>query len=193
MVDAQIAGPQVARDGQAIQTIVPVDMGKDGWDRAATAADELRAIAHGDGHGLAVHVTGPLGNAADSSDAFAGIDSTLLYAALAVVIVLLLLTYRSPVLWLLPVISVGVALIGAQALIYLLARHAGLTVNAMAAGILSVLVFGAGTDYALLLTSRSGRSCAGTPTGTRRWRSRCAGRARRSSPAPPPWPWHCSR
>jgi len=57
-----------------------------------------------------VHVTGPLGIAADSSDAFAGIGSTLLYAALAVVIVLLLLTYRSPALWLLPVASVGVAL-----------------------------------------------------------------------------------
>jgi putative drug exporter of the RND superfamily len=150
----QIAGPQSARDGQAIQTIVPVDVGKDGWDKAAIVADELRAIVHGGGDGLAVHVSGPLGTAADSSDAFAGIDSTLLYAALAVVIVLLLLTYRSPVLWLLPVISVAVALVGAQALIYLLARHAGLTVNAMAAGILSVLVFGAGTDYALLLTSR---------------------------------------
>ncbi len=154
VLDARIAGPQVARDGQALQTIVPVDVGKDGWEKAATAADELRAIVHGGGDGLAVHVAGPLGTAADSSDAFAGIDSTLLFAALAVVIVLLLLTYRSPVLWLLPVISVGVALVGAQALIYLLARHAGLTVNAMAAGILSVLVFGAGTDYALLLTSR---------------------------------------
>jgi putative drug exporter of the RND superfamily len=154
VVDAQIAGPQVARDGQAVQIIVPVDTGKDGWDKAATAAGELRTIAHNGSDGLSVHVTGPLGIAADSSDAFAGIDSTLLYAALAVVIVLLLLTYRSPVLWLLPVASVGVALIAAQALIYLLARHAGLTVNAMSAGILSVLVFGAGTDYALLLTSR---------------------------------------
>jgi RND superfamily putative drug exporter len=67
---------------------------------------------------------------------------------------LLLVSYRSPVLWLLPVISVGVALIGSQAVIYLLARHAGLTVNAQSAGILSVLVFGAGTDYALLLTAR---------------------------------------
>ena len=109
VVDAQIAGPQAARDGQAIQTIVPVNVGKDGWGPAATAADELRAIANADGHGLAVHVTGPLGTAADSSHAFAGIDSTLLFAALAVVIVLLLLTYRSPVLWLLPVISVGPA------------------------------------------------------------------------------------
>ena len=60
----------------------------------------------------------------------------------------------NPILWLLPVISAGVALTSAQALIYLLARHAGLTVNAQSAGILDVLVFGAGTDYALLLTAR---------------------------------------
>ena len=51
-------------------------------------------------------------------------------------------------------ISAGVALVSAQALIYLLAAHAGLTVNAQSAGILDVLVFGAGTDYALLLTAR---------------------------------------
>src|SRR5262249_51338733 len=81
-------------------------------------------------------------------------DSTLLYATLAVVIVLLLLTYRSPVLWLLPVLSAGVALITAEAVIYLLATHAGLTVNAQSAGILTVLVLGAGTDYALLLIAR---------------------------------------
>ena len=77
-----------------------------------------------------------------------------MFSALAVVIVLLLITYRSPVLWLLPVISAGVALTSAEAVIYLLAEHAGLTVNAQSAGILDVLVFGAGTDYALLLTAR---------------------------------------
>jgi RND superfamily putative drug exporter len=103
---------------------------------------------------MSVHITGPLGNAADSGNAFKGIDGTLLFSALAVVIVLLLLTYRSPVLWLLPVLSVGAALVTAEALIYLLAAHAGLTVNAQSAGILDVLVFGAGTDYALLLTAR---------------------------------------
>ena len=64
---------------------------------------------------------------------------------------MLLITYRSPVLWLLPIISAGVALTVAQAVIYLLAKHAGLIVNAQSAGILTVLVFGAGTDYALLL------------------------------------------
>lgn len=55
----------------------------------------------------ASHITGPLGNAADNATVFKGISSTLLYAALAVVIVILLITYRSPVLWLLPVISSG--------------------------------------------------------------------------------------
>ena len=67
---------------------------------------------------------------------------------------ILLITYRSPVLWLLPVISSGVALITAEAVIYLLAAHAGLTVNAQSAGILYVLVFGASTDYALLIVAR---------------------------------------
>src|SRR4029434_1532441 len=63
-------------------------------------------------------------------------------------------TYRSPVLWLLPIVTAGVALITAQSVIYLLADNAGLVVNAQSAGILTVLVFGAGTDYALLLVAR---------------------------------------
>jgi len=151
---SQIAGPLFAGDGQAIQTVVPVNLGKNGWNAASTAAGAIRGIAQANGHGLTVHITGPLGTAADSAKAFKGINGTLLYATLAIVIVLLLITYRSPVLWLLPVISAAVALTTAQGLIYLLAAHAGLTVNAQSAGILDVLVFGAGTDYALLLTAR---------------------------------------
>jgi putative drug exporter of the RND superfamily len=68
--------------------------------------------------------------------------------------VMLLLTYRSPILWLLPVLSAGFALFAAQGVIYLLARYADLSVNGQSAGILTVLVFGAGTDYALLLVAR---------------------------------------
>jgi putative drug exporter of the RND superfamily len=154
VVHGQVAGPFVARDGKAIETIVPVNLGHEGWNHAGTAADSLRNIAVSGSQGMTIHIAGPLGYAADSGKAFKGIDSTLLFSALAVVIVLLLITYRSPVLWLLPVISAGVALVSAQALIYLLAAHAGLTVNAQSAGILDVLVFGAGTDYALLLTAR---------------------------------------
>src|SRR4051812_49123441 len=69
------------------------------------------------------------GIAADSAEAFSGIDSTLLLAALGVVIVMLLITYRSPTLLIMPLLSVIAALFSAQAVIYLLAAHAGLTVN----------------------------------------------------------------
>ena len=150
----KITGPIPSTDGQAVQTIVPINLGPDGWSKAAAAVDELRAVT-GDGDpGLSVHITGPAGSAADSSKAFSGIDSTLLFGTIAGVVVILLFTYRSPTLWLLPVISAGIALTAAQAVIYLLAEHAGLTVNAQSAGILTVLVFGAGTDYALLLVAR---------------------------------------
>jgi len=150
----QVAGPFSSADGKAMQTILQVNLGAQGWNGAAKAADSIRAITTSNAGGLASHITGPLGNAADNSKVFKGIENTLLYAAVAVVIVILLITYRSPVLWLLPVISSAVALITAQAVIYLLAAHAGLTVNAQSAGILDVLVFGASTDYALLIVAR---------------------------------------
>ena len=153
VLHGQVTGPIPAADGKAIETIVLVDLGSKGWNAAAPAASSLRAIASAGADGLTVHIAGPLGTAADSSNAFKGIDGTLLFAALAVVIIILLITYRSPVLWLLPVIAAGVSLATAQGIIYLLAKH-GLTVNAQSAGILDVLVFGAGTDYALLLTAR---------------------------------------
>jgi RND superfamily putative drug exporter len=152
VVHGQVAGPFFARDGKAIETIVPVNLGSKGWNGASAAVMALRNIGRAHANGLATHITGPLGSAADSASSFKGIDGTLLIATLIIVIVLLLITYRSPVLWLLPVMSAGIALI--SALIYLLAKHAGLTVNAQSAGILYVLVFGAGTDYALLLTAR---------------------------------------
>ncbi|MFD3610716.1 MMPL family transporter [Streptomyces atroolivaceus] len=138
----------------AAQIFVPVIMDEKGWERIGPAVDSVRNVVGSSGGGLAVHVTGPGGVAADSSEAFSGIDSTLLLAALAVVIVMLLITYRSPTLLVLPVVAVVAALLTAQALIYLLAAHAGLTVNGQSAGILTVLVFGAGTDYALLLVAR---------------------------------------
>jgi len=153
-VPGQVTGPIPAADGKAMQTIVGVNLGSQGWNKAARAVAAIRAITRADAHGLASYVTGPLGNAADTSNAASGIQSTLLYVAVAIVIVILLISYRSPVLWLLPVISSGVALITAEAVIYLLAARAGLTVNEQSAGILNVLVFGASTDYALLIVAR---------------------------------------
>jgi len=146
-------GPIPSRDKSAIRVEVPINAGSAGWDKLSAAVTDMRSIAKASPAGLSVHFTGPGGFAADSSAAFSGIDGKLLYSALAVVIFILLITYRSPVLWLLPVVSAGLALTVAQAVVYLLARN-GLTVNAQSAGILTVLVFGAGTDYALLLVAR---------------------------------------
>ncbi|WP_327683511.1 MMPL family transporter [Kitasatospora sp. NBC_00458] len=150
----RVVGPVESADGQAMQTIVPIDIGTGGWQDLRPAVDSLRATAAANSLGMTTHVTGPAGIGADQAEAFAGIDSTLLAATVSVVIILLLLTYRSPVLWALPLFSAAGALVVAQAVIYLLAEHSGLTVNAQSAGILIVLVLGAGTDYALLLTAR---------------------------------------
>ncbi|MFE7956471.1 MMPL family transporter [Streptomyces sp. NPDC057413] len=139
---------------RAAQIYVPITMDASGWQHIQPAVHSIRDRVGEGGAGLAVYITGPGGTAADSAKAFAGIDSTLLFSAMAVVIVMLLLTYRSPILLFVPLIGVVVSLFTAQALIYLLARHAGLTVNGQSAGILTVLVFGAGTDYALLLVAR---------------------------------------
>ena len=149
-----VVGPQESEDGRALQTVVPVDIGSNGWNDLKPAVEGMRATAATGSDGMATHVTGPAGIGADQAAAFEGIDGTLLFGTVAVVIVLLLLTYRSPVLWVLPLLAAGVSLATSQALIYLLAAHAGLTVNAQSAGILIVLVLGAGTDYALLLTAR---------------------------------------
>lgn len=153
---AETRGPVYDRavDPRAAQIYVPITMDEKGWERIAPAVDSIRHAAGTGAAGLAVHITGPGGTSADFSEAFEGIDSTLLLAAMGVVVIMLLLTYRSPTLLLVPLLSVVVALFTAQALIYFLAEHAGLTVNGQSAGILTVLVFGAGTDYALLLVAR---------------------------------------
>ena len=153
-LDGAVVGPIPSEDGQALQLVVPLNVGSDGWEAIAPLVDGMRAEASDGPDGLTAYVTGPAGSAADSSEAFAGIDGALLFAALGVVIVILLLTYRSPVLWILPIFSAVIALFCSQAVVYLLARYADLTVNAQSASILTVLVVGAGTDYALLLVAR---------------------------------------
>src|SRR6266511_3615303 len=139
-VGGKVVGPIPASDSRALQVVVPIKAGEDGWNAIAPVVKDLRSITHAGGG--RVYVTGPAGYAADFNHVFQGFDSILLF------------TYRSPVLWILPLACVLVALTAAQAVIYLLARHAGLTVNGQSAFLLTVLVFGAGTDYALLLVAR---------------------------------------
>jgi RND superfamily putative drug exporter len=155
-VTGKVLGPILSRDGQALQVVVPVKVNSEGngWQQLTPRVEQLRSIAHANAGDLHAYVTGPGGYFADFANVFSGFDTTLLYITALIVIVILLLTYRSPALWILPLACVFVALTAAQAVIYLLARHAGLTVNGQTAFILTVLVFGAGTDYALLLTAR---------------------------------------
>jgi len=153
-VTGQVAGPVPAQDGKALQVLAPIKVDTAGWDKIVDVVDAIKAKTGSGTDGLSIYLTGPAGNAADSAGAFRGIDGTLLYTTLGIVAIILLITYRSPVLWLLPIVTAGVALSTAQGVIYLLGKNAGLVVNAQSAGILTVLVFGAGTDYALLLVAR---------------------------------------
>lgn len=150
-----VAGPPAAvipsADGKAIEAIVNVDGSSIGTIGDGVAS--LRGAVKG-APGLSVHVTGPAGLAADFGAAFKALDVKLLVGTATVVIVVLLLVYRSPFLWAVPLAGVGVALLVAQALVYSTVRATGLTSNGQSQGLLTVLVFGAGTDYALLLISR---------------------------------------
>ncbi|WP_018636248.1 MMPL family transporter [Parafrankia elaeagni] len=143
-------------DGKAVVLTVPLPQSTDAEQftedigRIRNISDDAAAAEPG----LDSAVTGPAGLVADTYDVFAEIENALLLATASIVAVILLLVYRSPFLWIVPLLSVGIADQAAAGLIYLLARHADLTVNGQSAGMLRVLVFGAGTDYALLLIAR---------------------------------------
>jgi putative drug exporter of the RND superfamily len=139
-------------DGKALLLSFPLAGGDEAQSEAATRVKEQ--LAGGAPAGLRTALTGSAGAVDDIFDAFEGMDVTLLLVTGAVVVLLLLLTYRSPVLWLVPLLSVAVASQLASAAVYLLARAGGLTVDFQSQSVLTVLVFGVGIDYALLLVAR---------------------------------------
>ena len=149
-----LAGPPVppvpSEDGEAVQVVLLVD---DDLEVLEATVDQMREILAEPG-GPPGSVTGAAGLTTDLVKVFGEIDTTLLLATAVVVVVILLLVYRSPVLWLLPLLSVGLAFSLAAGVIYVLARDDVLALDGQSQGILTVLVFGAGTDYALLLISR---------------------------------------
>ena len=143
----------VSEDGTAATVFIPVTT-KDAVETAEVVT-ELRAEAKADlPEGLTAQVTGPAAIQADLAAVFDGANFRLLAATASVVAILLVITYRSPFLWLVPLTVVGVA----DQLAAVLATHTlaafGVLWDESTIGILSVLVFGAGTDYALLLISR---------------------------------------
>jgi RND superfamily putative drug exporter len=155
----EVAPPKFADDGKTANISVPL-IGKTGnvsvnGDDLVNYEKKVLATARaGAPAGLAIHSAGAGGLLVAFIDSFKGIDGTLLIAAVIVVIAILLIVYRSPILWIFPLLSAVFALGAAALIIYPLAKHNVLTLNGQSQGILFVLVLGAGTDYALLLISR---------------------------------------
>ena len=145
---------EISEDNTTAVITIPMDEIEDNEPRNERVA-ELREIAKEDiPEGLVVYVTGPEGFQADLAGVFEGADFVLLGATVIIVIVLLLFTYRSPVLWIVPLAVVGTADGMAGQIGRNVAAFFGITADGSITGILSVLVFGAGTNYALLLIAR---------------------------------------
>ncbi len=115
--------------------------------------DTYRTLVSGDRDGLTTQVGGPGGISADAIKVFENINGTLILAAVLLVFVLLILIYRSPIFWFFPLLAVGISELTSQSFGFGL-TELGVTVNGQSSSISSILVLGAGTDYALLLVSR---------------------------------------
>ncbi|MEG8276725.1 MMPL family transporter [Streptomyces sp. AHA2] len=138
-------------DRRAMQAVVQLE--PDLGEELPTALDSVRAAA-GDVPGTQARIAGPAASQADLSDAFAGIDGLLLGVALGAVLLILLLVHRSVLLPFLIILSSVFALGLACAVVYALAERDVVRVDGQVQGILSILVIGAATDYALLLAAR---------------------------------------
>ncbi|MFE3736813.1 MMPL family transporter [Streptomyces sp. NPDC059134] len=140
-----------SEDGRALEGVVPLSPGL--GDELRPTVERIQQAADGVA-GTTARIAGPAASQADLSDAFAGIDGLLLGVALAVVLLILLLVYRSVLLPLIIIVGAVFALGLACAVVYVLADHEIVRVDGQVQGILSILVIGAATDYALLLTAR---------------------------------------
>jgi len=142
--------PIPSEDGEAVQVLLPLE--PEIGDEIVAVVEDLRATIAVEG--TDTFVTGPGGIFADFANGFAGIDGLLLLAAFGVVLLILLVVYRSPILPFLVIGTAGLALTAGNAVAYLLADNGLITVNGQSQGIASILVVGAATDYGLLLVAR---------------------------------------
>lgn len=152
--EAFVPLPRIAEGGEAASVTVPLDVA-DVFDVTDERINEMRIIASQDmPSGLEAYVTGPEAFVADLGNIFAGADFAILGASVLVVATILLITYRSPTLLWVPLLVVVVTDAMAQQVVVPVADAFGITLTADNTGILAVLVFGAGTNYALLLIAR---------------------------------------
>ncbi|MGO3192011.1 MAG: MMPL family transporter [Microbacterium sp.] len=143
------SSPSVSDDGEAAVIVTPIIVGEDNAETADIVKELRSALPAVDG--LTLQVTGGPAFGADITSSFDGADFTLLIVTILIVALLLIITYRSPILWLLPLVVVAFADQLASKVTGVVGSWLDLQFDA---GIISVLVFGAGTNYALLLISR---------------------------------------
>jgi RND superfamily putative drug exporter len=149
---APFVGPVCSQDGK--EAIVTAYINAEGeGDRIVDPVKAWREVIEDPGGGLEVKITGGAGFSADAIEVFEGINGTLLLAAVSLVIFLLILIYRSPIFLFIPLIAVIFAELLSRSIGYGVSEL-GVTINGQSSSIMSVLVLGAGTDYALLLVAR---------------------------------------
>ena len=149
---APFVGPVCSQDGKAV-IVTAYIAGNGEGDRILDPVKAWREEISDPGGGLEVKITGGAGFSADAIEVFESIDATLLLAALSLVIFLLIVIYRSPFFFLIPLAAVVFAETLSRSIGYGVSEL-GVTINGQSSSIMSVLVLGAGTDYALLLVAR---------------------------------------
>ncbi len=158
---APFVGPVCSDDGNAAVVTAYIDAEGEA-DRIVDPVQDWREVIEDQPQGLEAKITGGAGFSTDAIEVFEGINGTLLAAALSLVIFLLILIYRSPMFFLIPLLAVVFAEMLSRSIGYGVSEL-GVTINGQSSSIMSVLVLGAGTDYALLLVSRYREELHNTP------------------------------
>ncbi|WP_433312020.1 MMPL family transporter [Micromonospora chersina] len=150
----RVAPAQFSPDGTVALVAVPLSTAG-GQEAVVDEVAGLRAALADLPDALTVDVTGAPAFTADLTKVFDGADITLLAVTAGVVALLLLITYRSPFLWIVPLLVVAateqLTLRAVDTIVPAFGIHLQ---EGQVTGIASVLVFGAATDYALLLIAR---------------------------------------
>jgi putative drug exporter of the RND superfamily len=149
---APFVGPVCSADGKAAIVTAYINAEGEG-DRIVDPVKDWRDVIEDPPGGLEVKITGGAGFSADAIEVFESINGTLLLAAVSLVIFLLIVIYRSPMFFFIPLIAVIFAELLSRSIGYGVSEL-GVTINGQSSSIMSVLVLGAGTDYALLLVAR---------------------------------------
>ena len=149
--DNAIVGPIIAKNKQAFEIIVPTNTQ---FDKSSVINQIKNVTKNVNNSNLKLYVTGPAAIVQAFSNAFSGVNGILTYVAVAAVLIILLIVYRSILLPFIVLLTALFSLTLAILVVYNLALHNVVKLNGESQGILSILVIGAATDYSIFIISR---------------------------------------